>query len=71
MVKERMHITSLDLFSMFFLRFKLSIRVGSVPKINPIKIEFVCIGYVSKKYCKKLLKIIIPNTIPINKGSKK
>lgn len=46
-------------------------RLGSVPKINPIKIELVWIGKLLKKYVRKLLKISTPIPTPIKMGNKK
>ena len=56
-------------FEVFSSFFKVSKRLGIVPKISPIKIELVCIGNLYNKYCKKLLKINTPTNIPIKIGN--
>lgn len=43
------------------------IRAGILPRIRPIKINFICIGYAKNKYFKifpnRIIPIIIPNPI--------
>ena len=57
-------------FEVFSSFFKVSKRLGIVPKISPIKIELVWIGNVVKRYCKKLPKISTPTNMPIKIGNK-